>query len=247
MTARTLLVRGMLVGVLSGIVAFVVARFLGESPINSAIAFEATHEAPGAGMPEIVSRTVQSTIGLATGITVIGAAVGGLFALVYTVLQGRLGRLGARGTAGSIALTGFVVVYLIPTLKYPANPPSIGSSETIGRRTALYFTAIAICLLTAIAAGLIGKHLAPKLGAWNAVTLVVAGALVVATAALSFLPGVHETPAGFPADVLWRFRLASVAIQATLWATVGLTFGALTDRSFRAMTPSGALAPAPNA
>ena len=247
MTARTLLVRGVLVGVLGGIAAFLVARFLGESPINRAIAFETAHEAPGAGNPEIISRIVQSTIGLATGITVIGAAVGGLFALVYAVLQGRLGRLGARGTAGSIALTGFAVLYLIPTLKYPANPPSIGSPDTLGRRTALYFTAILICLLAAVVAGLIAKRLTPKLGAWTAVTLGVAAGAVVTAVALSFLPGVLETPAGFPAEVLWRFRIASIAVQATLWGTVGLTFGALTDRSFQAMTRSAALVPAPTA
>ena len=31
----------------------------------------------------------------------------------------------------------FVVVYLVPFLKYPANPPSVGDPDTIGKRTAL--------------------------------------------------------------------------------------------------------------
>ena len=44
------------------------------------------------------------------------------------------------------------------------------------------------------------------------------------------LPGVNEVPAGFPAAVLWRFRVASLGIQVVLWTTLGLVFGALTER-----------------
>jgi cytochrome b561 len=32
----------------------------------------------------------------------------------------------------------------VPNLKYPANPPSVGIPATIGIRTALYFSMIAI-------------------------------------------------------------------------------------------------------
>ena len=42
-------------------------------------------------------------------------------------------------------------------------------------------------------------------------------------------------PAAFPATALWRFRLASVGVQAVLWATLGIGFGALTER--REATP----------
>jgi hypothetical protein len=37
-------------------------------------------------------------------------------------------------------------------------------------------------------------------------------------------------PKGFPADTLWRFRLASLGTQACIWATLGLGFGALAER-----------------
>ena len=43
-----------------------------------------------------------------------------------------------------LAVAGFVAIYLVPNLKYPANPPSVGNPETIGMRTALYFVMIAI-------------------------------------------------------------------------------------------------------
>jgi predicted cobalt transporter CbtA len=45
------------------------------------------------------------------------------------------------------------------------------------------------------------------------------------------LPAVNEVPEQFPAVVLWQFRIASLGAQAIMWATLGLVFGALTERA----------------
>ena len=45
------------------------------------------------------------------------------------------------------------------------------------------------------------------------------------------LPAINEVPDGFPAVLLWRFRMASLGMQAVMWATIGLLFGALTERA----------------
>jgi hypothetical protein len=45
------------------------------------------------------------------------------------------------------------------------------------------------------------------------------------------MPSLDEVPRGFPADVLWSFRQAALAIQATLWATLGLVFGRLAEEA----------------
>ncbi|WP_407643021.1 CbtA family protein [Caballeronia glebae] len=37
-------------------------------------------------------------------------------------------------------------------------------------------------------------------------------------------------PADFSASLLWNFRLAAIGIQALLWTTLGLVFGALAAR-----------------
>ncbi len=243
---RTLLIRGMLVGVVAAVLAFVVAKILGESEVGHAIAFESAHEvAQTAHAPEPVSRTVQSTIGLFTGLLVFGVAVGGLFSLAYACAQGRLGALRTRATAGLVALAGFVGMYLLPDLKYPANPPAIGNPDTIGERTSLYFTMMLISLAVVIGGCVAARRLAPRFGDWDAALLPAAGGLVVVGLAYYLLPRVDETPEGFPADVLWRFRIASLAIHATLWTTVGLLFGALTERANRpapTLTPASARA-----
>jgi Probable cobalt transporter subunit (CbtA) len=219
----------MLVGVLAGLLASAVAWVVGEPQIDTAIAFEQhMHQMAGeAPEPELVSRSIQSTIGLATGIVVYGAALGGIFALAFAYAYGRLGRLSPRGTAAILALAGFVTFILVPQIKYPANPPAIGDPTTIGARTALYFTMIALSVISSIAAVSTARQLARRLGAWNGAVAAGAAYVVVIAAAMLILPAVNEVPAGFPAATLWNFRLASLGIEAVLWTTLGLGFGYL--------------------
>jgi predicted cobalt transporter CbtA len=229
---RSLLVRGMLVGLAAGVLAFAFAYAFGEPQVQRAIDFEDQlarlhHEAPD---PEIVSRGVQRTLGLLTGTTVLGVAFGGMFSLVFAGIYGRLGRLSARATSALLALACYGAITLVPATKYPPNPPTVGNPATIDRRTLLFFAMIAITILAAIAATRIRRDLLPRLGGWNAGIAAAAVFLVLIAAAELILPGVHEVPAGFPADVLWRFRIASLGVDATLWAVIGLGFGAAAER-----------------
>ena len=229
----SLILRGLFVGFVAGLLAFGCAKFIGEPQVDRAIAFEAQMDAAKgeAPDPEIVSRKVQSTIGLLTGVLVYGTAIGGLFALVFAFASGRVGRIGPRGLAALLALAGFLAIILVPQLKYPANPPSVGDPETIGPRTALFFVMIAASIASMVGAVNLGLHLKRRLGAWNA-TLTAAAAFVVVIAVVQLLlPDVNEVPEDFPAVVLWRFREASFAIQIVLWAGIGLGFGWLTERS----------------
>jgi len=233
-----LLLRGMLVGVLAGLLAFGFARVFGEPQVDRAIAFEeqlsqAKGEAPEA---ELVSRSTQAGLGLLTGVVVFGAAIGGLFSLAFAFVHGRVGRFGARTTAALLALAGFVSIVLVPTLKYPGNPPSVGDPETIGSRTALYFAMLVISVAALAFAIKFARGLMARHGTWNA--MLAGGAIYVVTIAVAqyVLPAINEVPAQFSADLLWRFRIASLGIHAILWATIGLTFGYLTERALAAQS-----------
>jgi predicted cobalt transporter CbtA len=70
-----------------------------------------------------------------------------------------------------------------------------------------------------------------RFGAWNADLLVAACYIVLVGIAALLLPTVNEVPAGFPAVVLWNFRVASIGAQVIMWATLGLLFGALSQRA----------------
>ena len=247
---RSLLVRGMLAGLVAGVAALIVAAVIGEPQIREAIAYEQaagghshaeghTHDDSGAEA-QVVSRGVQSTVGLATGLGVYSVAVGGIFALVFAFAYGRIGRVRARGTAGLLGLAAFAAVVLVPFLKYPGNPPGVGDGETIGRRTSLWLAMLLLSLAAAGIALVVGRALAPR-GAWTAVPAAGLAFVVAAGIAMWAMPGVDEIPAEYSADLVWKFRLASLGVQAALWATLALVFGAFAERVLeprRAQAPS---------
>jgi len=229
-----LLLAGMLAGLVAGLLSFGFLKLAGEPSVARAIAFEQTKEkandSAGAAEPELVSRRVQSGAGLLIGVAVYGVALGGLFALGFALAYRRMGDLGPRATAAILAALGFVSVHLIPALKYPAAPPAVGAAETIGSRTSLYFAFLLISLAAMIAAGALRLRLAPQLGGPKAALVAAVSYVAVVVLVALALPGVDETPEGFPSEVLWRFRAASLAGQALMWAVLGLVFGAAAER-----------------
>jgi hypothetical protein len=141
-----------------------------------------------------------------------------------------MGNSGPRATSALLALMGFVAIVLVPDLKYPANPPSIGHPETIGFRTEWFFLMIVISIAAMTLALSARKALAANHGLWNAA--IVAGVLFVVFIAVAqlLLPTINEVPADFPAGVLWQFRVANLGIHMVIWTMLGLGFGALAER-----------------
>jgi hypothetical protein len=277
---RRFIVRGLLVGAIGGILAFVFARIFAEPQIQAAIDYESGRDAAqalldkAAGLPaeaadpDLFSRTVQANVGIGAGMILFGAAMGALYAVAYVLACGRTGNLKPRSLALLVAAGGFLGFYLIPFLKYPANPPSVGHPETIRDRSGLYLLMVGASIALLLLAVWLGQRLKARFGNWNA-TLLAGLACAVALGIVMFvLPdighlhanveeyGRHstETPLplrnaqgqivypGFPADLLFKFRLYSVAAQATLWTAMGLCFAPLAERL---LSPSAVLARAP--
>lgn len=225
----------MLVGLVAGLLVFAFARWIGEPQVERAIAFEtAADQAKGeAPEPEMVSRRVQKSAGLLTGTVVFGAAVGGLFGLVFAFAYGRIGEIGPRALAAVLGALGYVAVVLVPNLKYPANPPAVGSAETIGVRTGAYFLLIAVSIAAMVFSLQMRRGFAKRFGEWNGSLLAAALFVVVVGVVAHFMPALDEVPAGFPVTLMWKFRVAALEIQAVLWGTLGLGFGWLTEREHR--------------
>ncbi len=239
----SLLLRGMLIGLLAGFMAFLFAYQYGEPQVDLAIAFEermsaaeqpaADAAAPAAEEPELVSRSVQSTIGLATGLLTYGAAIGGIFSLVFAFAYGRIGfgSFGARTTSALLALAAFVSVVLVPQIKYPANPPAVGSDDTIVQRTSLFFIILLISIAVMVFSIVLARRLWASKGGWNAVS-VAGGVFLLLTIAVNLaMPSIVEMPDGFSPDVIWNFRVTSIGIHLVLWTVVGLGFGMAAERA----------------
>ncbi|MDP9867495.1 MULTISPECIES: CbtA family protein [Streptosporangium] len=235
-----LIVRGMLVGLLAGLIAAAFAYTVGEPRIDRAIALEeaAAAAAPATGSHShgeaapaghshgedeaLVSRDGQR-FGLFLALGLYGLAVGGLFALAYAALRGRAGPRSEPALAVTLAAAAFTAIVLVPFLKYPANPPAVGDPETINQRTVLYLVAVAIGILS-VAAGAATHRYADRSEPWLRWTAAGAAVLIPVAAAWILLPEISEVPQGFPADLLWDFRIASIGTQAVFWLGVGALF-----------------------
>lgn len=227
---RSLLWRGLLAGLVGAFIAATFALLFAEPQIDAAIALETRNVMPGmAAEPELVSRATQKTWGLFTAMGLYGTALGGLFAILFAALHGRVARVSPRSLSLLLALAAFVVVVLVPAIKYPPTPPAVGLHETVRVRTAAYFAMLALSVLSAVVAGWTFRrlHALAHIDRLLASLGVFAG--LVALGQL-LLPVIDEVPADFPATLLWQFRLTSLGTQAVFWLATADLFGRAAER-----------------
>ena len=199
---RKFLLQGVLVGALAPLLAFVFARIYAEPQIQAAIEYETGRDAAQAALdkaadlpigpasPDISSRTIQANLGAGVGMIFFGVAVGALFAVAYVVCLGRVGNLRPRTLALLVAAGGLLTVYLVPFVKYPANPPAIGNPGTIKDRGGLYLLMVFCSVLFLVAAVWLGQQLRGRFGNWNASVVAGATFVVAIGIVMAILPSV---------------------------------------------------------
>jgi predicted cobalt transporter CbtA len=223
------------VGLLAGIVAAVFASVAAEPAIDDAIAIEeanaaAADEAAGddAAMADeghegeaSVSRADQRGVGLFAAYGLSGIAFGLLTALTAHGLRHGRPHPGPRVLMAGAILAGGIT--LAPWLKYPPNPPAVGDPDTLAQRQGWYVTVI----LVAVALGLLATVVSSRLrsAGWadhRRLAVVAATVVVPMLVVFALFPGAPDD-IPVPASLVWRFRVASLGANATLWAL--LTFG----------------------
>jgi predicted cobalt transporter CbtA len=266
--------RGLLAGAIGGLLAFVFARIFAEPQIQQAIEYEEGRDHAQAALDQAASglaaahehadpfsRAVQGNVGIGVALILFGAAMGALFAVAYALCLGRAGRVRPRTLALLVAGGGFLGMYAVPFLKYPADPPAVGHADTIQQRGSFYLLMVVASVLFLVLTVWLGKRLEPRFGTWNA-ALTAGGVFIAATAVVMLvLPSfgelaankeyhqATETPApltdangqivfpGFPADLLFKFRLYSIGAQLILWAAIGLVFAPMAERLLAPKAP----------
>jgi predicted cobalt transporter CbtA len=239
-TFGSLLVRGLIVGLFAGLLAGTFAFVLGEPRIDSAIAIEeanaAAHSHDAGAEHEhaeeepLVSRDGQRA-GLFLATSLYGVALGGIFAVGFTLLRRKLRTKSDTYAALGLAAAGYVGIVLVPFFKYPPNPPAVGDPDTITKRTVTYLLTLVIGLL-AVWAGVAASRWVQRFGEVPWIRLAGGGLAFVATVVVAYLilPKINEVPGTFPATLLWQFRLASLGTQTVLWTLLGIGYAAAIDR-----------------
>lgn len=241
-----ILLRGLIAGAAAGAAAAVAGLLVVQPPLRAALAVEERRSAGAAIHHEdVFSRPVQ-VLGGAVAALVVGIALGVIFAVVFARVRHRLPPATDFGRAALLAAVGFCCLALLPALKYPANPPGVGDPDTVTTRTVAYLALIAAAVAITCLAFLARQHLLQRgTPAAQRSALVAVGVAAGFAALLVVLPAHPDpVPADIPADLLWRFRLASLTELAVLWSTLGLVLGLLVSRHRGA---TGVADPAPGA
>ncbi|MGW8648525.1 CbtA family protein [Nocardia salmonicida] len=245
---KTLLLRGVLGGLVAGLLVARVGCFFCGTPGGAAIAIEEAAAAPAehghdAAEPQghshgdedepLVSRSGQKA-GQFLALGLAGMAFGALFASAVNVAR-RFTTLSGPQLSLTTAVLAWAAIVAVPFFKYPANPPAVGDPDTINDRTWLWVAAVVLGLL-AVAAAVAAYRV---VAASDTLRLIagVGAFVVVTTVGYVLLPGVNEVADDFPATLLWNFRVASLAETTTLWVSLGLAFAALTEFASRRSTP----------
>jgi hypothetical protein len=178
----------------------------------------------------LVARATQQAM-LPVATVVIGLGLGGLFGVVFALLRPH--RLTPGDWRHSLMLGGVAwsVTVLLPTLTFPASPPGVGDPASVDTRTQGYLLTIGVGVLAAVALGGLARRLTVTTLHAPARQAVVGGAaLLTGAATVALLPSASPGD-GFPAGLLWEFRLVSIASQTLLWLGIAVGSGLLWERA----------------
>ena len=150
---------------------------------------------------------------------ILGLAMGSLFGIVYALSRNSLP--GKNDVIKSVILAGimWLTIYIIPFLKYPANPPTVGDGETVMLRAILYVSFIALSGIGVV----IFYKLSQKLQN-NKKYFGLFGYVIFITILFFVMP---ENPDEItaPMNLVNEFRFMSVLGVSSFWLSVGLILG----------------------
>ena len=156
-----------------------------------------------------------------------GTILGTLFGVVFAYSRSSLP--GSNNKKKALILAGIMwfVLFLIPALKYPANPPAVGDPETIYYRQSLYIAYLTISGLLAL--GLV--FLYRKIGKVRAKKVIVPAVYAaLMTGAYVVMPP-NPDAINPPMDLVTGFRIASGFTMSIFWGLLGIILGAFWDRT----------------
>src|SRR5581483_6668750 len=124
------------------------------------------------------------------------------------------------------------------------NPPAVGDPATLSERQWKYLALIFCSVVVFALAARLSSYLRDR--EWTDDERLIAVGLAIAVplgVVLAALPPFHD-PIGVPANLVWRFRIASLGGNLLLWSVLTLTFGAVAVRRERELSGTAAEVPA---
>ena len=151
---------------------------------------------------------------------ILGMSIGALFGIVFAYSRNSLPKGHTVKKTFALAAIMWLVIFLIPFLKYPANPPTVGEADTVILRQTLYLLFIAISGFSAVGFFVLYKKLENK-----KYLAVVGYAVFITTVFFIMPPSPDEVTA--PMDLVNGFRTMSVMAVTIFWIAEAIILGLL--------------------
>ena len=156
---------------------------------------------------------------------ILGTSIGALFGIVYALSKNSLPSRNNIGKTLVLAGLMWFTLFVIPFLKYPANPPTVGDGETILLRGVLYLSFIAISGFMAIGFYKIFKILENKKR-----FLAFAGyGILISVIFFAFPENPDKITA--PMELINGFRAVAFLTSTVFWFTLALILGAFWQKT----------------
>src|SRR5213593_743587 len=203
-------------GAIAGTILGAVNQIIVEPYVDRAIQLETENSQKSGEMInpfEFAAYRVWQRGGEIAAGTILGMSLGSLFGIVFAYGRGSVPGSSNKKKALIIAGIMWFTLFLVPALKYPANPPAVGDPETIYYRQGLYIAFLAISGFSALGLAFLYR----KLGAVNAKKAIIPGmyAAIMAGVYLALPP--NPDPINAPMDLVMGFRFMSALTMSMFW------------------------------
>jgi predicted cobalt transporter CbtA len=141
MKSLTFIFVSLLSGVIAGVILAGVNYFVAEPFIDQAIRIEVDNSIASGEVvdfDELSTYRVWQKEGTFAAGAFLGLTYGAILGIVYVISRKYLPSSDDRKKALILAAIMCLSLYIVPFIKYPANPPAVGDPETIGLRDSLY-------------------------------------------------------------------------------------------------------------
>ncbi|MGH9952737.1 MAG: CbtA family protein [Nitrososphaeraceae archaeon] len=217
-------------GAIAGTMLGLINQILVEPYIDQAIAIEVQNtvaSGESVDVEELVQYRLWQKGGEIVAGTILGTSISALFGIVYIYSRDSLP--GSNNKKKGLILAGimFFVIFLIPALKYPANPPAVGDPETIEYRESLYTGMLVISGLTALGVAILYRSLGQTRRESRKIIVPTVYAVIIALAFVVLPANPDEIT--ISSNLLMNFRIVSTITMGIFWGILGILLGSFWD------------------
>src|SRR5918995_4679239 len=234
MKAITFIAITLLAGAIAGTIWAAINQVAVEPYIERAIELEMLQQNTTAQSGQVITNPAEFAAyrfwqkgGEIIACTILGLSIGSLYGIVFAYTRGSISGTNNKKKALIVASIMWFVLFLMPALKYPPNPPAVGNPETIYYRQSLYVAFLAISGFSALGLAFLYRKMASSNNTKKAI-IPSAYAAIMAGAYLA-MPA-NPDPINEPIDLVIGFRITSAITISMFWALLGVIFGTLWNK-----------------